>query len=217
MISGFRLVMSKGPEPGQSFNLDKDVIGIGRDHANDIVVNHPQASRHHARLMRQGNVYVIQDLGSTNRTFVNGMQVVQPQTLNNGDVIGLGDSVTFTFYGPAAGFEDTIVAQPGAAPEYPATAVIPQPSAAPPYAPDYQYQDDYYAGPPDPYGPPVEEEPPVKSRKVLYIGCGCLILLLVFVCVLPVILDFLGWLPVAFYDTAEQIFATIGIEGWLPW
>ena len=42
-------------------------------------------------------------------------------------------------------------------------------------------------------------------------------MLLIFICVLPIILDILGVLPTAVYDLIEQIFATIGIEGMLPW
>ncbi|HIQ01078.1 MAG TPA: FHA domain-containing protein, partial [Anaerolineales bacterium] len=119
MMDGFRLVMTQGPQPGQTFNLDKELISIGRDPGNDIVINHPQVSRQHARLVLQGGLMALEDLGSTNGTFVNGMRLMAPHTLANGDQISLGDAVTFTFYGQVAGAEKTVVAHPGTVPSMP--------------------------------------------------------------------------------------------------
>jgi ABC-type multidrug transport system ATPase subunit/pSer/pThr/pTyr-binding forkhead associated (FHA) protein len=64
-------------------------IRIGRDPSNDLPLNHPTVSSQHARLERRGNVLYIQDLGSTNGTFVNGRRITQ-MVLNAGDVVQIG-------------------------------------------------------------------------------------------------------------------------------
>jgi len=145
MIDGSWLVMSQGPQPGQTFMLDRDWLSIGRDPSNDIVINDPQVSRQHARVTRQGQMVVIEDLGSTNGTFANGVRLTGPHVLSNGDVIGLGDGVTLTYYevGIAADIAETVVGRPGSAvpPSYEegvpvaapkAPASTPTPSQMPP-------------------------------------------------------------------------------------
>ncbi len=210
MTNGFRLVMTKGPQPGQTFSVDKDLVTIGRDPAGDIVVNHPQVSRQHARLMRQGNVLILEDLGSTNGTFVSGVRLSAPHTLSNGDVVGMGDAVTFTFYGPPVGTEDTVVARPGAAPQQPDTVYIPpRPAAPPPPPPAPAYQPPppsapAYQPPPSPAyvppaPPPIAAAPERKSRKGLWAGCGCLVLLIVLACIGLFVADYFEVLPSFFY------------------
>ena len=87
------LIMRQGPRPNQAFELTKDVYTIGREAGNDITLEDPQISRHHARLTRQGNSYVIEDLGSTNGAFVNGRRVSTPVLLSNGDMLGFADTI----------------------------------------------------------------------------------------------------------------------------
>jgi pSer/pThr/pTyr-binding forkhead associated (FHA) protein len=70
-------------------NLEQDVYTIGRQESCDIHIDNLGISRNHARLRREGNTYVVEDLGSANGTFVNGDQV-QRQPLQEGDVITLG-------------------------------------------------------------------------------------------------------------------------------
>ena len=165
MTDGFRLVMSQGPQPGQMFSLEKDSTSLGRDPGNDITIDDPQVSRQHARIMRQGGLMVIEDLGSTNGTFVNGVRLTGSHTLASGDMIGLGDVVALTYYGVGITATETVVRQPAAAPPSPSYA--PSPSVPPP--------------PPLPaftaasLSPPVEEQ---KSRTWLWVGCGCLVLIL---------------------------------------
>jgi ABC-type multidrug transport system ATPase subunit/ABC-type multidrug transport system permease subunit len=55
--------------------LDKDVITIGRGEGNDVVLDAPQVSRNHARLVRSGENWVLEDLGSANGTFFDGEKV----------------------------------------------------------------------------------------------------------------------------------------------
>lgn len=167
MTDDFRLVMSQGPQPGQTFPLDKDSLTLGRDPGTDIVINDPQVSRQHARITRQGGLMVIEDLGSTNGTFVNGMRLTGPHTLTSGDVIGLGDAVTLTYHGANVGATRTIVGPPS-------------------YAP------------PPPVTPPVEEE---KSKTRLWVGCGCLMLILA--CI--VVALFVWYAPVWFWQALKDI------------
>jgi ABC-type multidrug transport system ATPase subunit/pSer/pThr/pTyr-binding forkhead associated (FHA) protein len=65
---------------------------IGRDPGSDFVLPHPVVSRKHARITRTGTngEYTIEDLGSTNGTFVNGKRVVEPRLLRHGDSIYIG-------------------------------------------------------------------------------------------------------------------------------
>src|SRR5512146_2868517 len=87
----FQLVMRSGPTPGATFSLEGDQLVIGRDSSSAITINDAEVSRKHARLTFQGGKYVIEDLGSTNGTFVNGQQRVSPLVLKTGDVISLGE------------------------------------------------------------------------------------------------------------------------------
>jgi pSer/pThr/pTyr-binding forkhead associated (FHA) protein len=67
----------------------KDVITLGRYGDSDVALDSPQVSRHHARIERTAQGYLIRDLGSTNHTFVNG-RAVSGQLLRNGDEIRIG-------------------------------------------------------------------------------------------------------------------------------
>jgi hypothetical protein len=97
----FRLVMRRGPTPNQVFDLSKENVTIGRDITNDIVINDPEVSRHHLRFTRGGDGYTMEDLGSTNGTFINGQRMTGSRPLRPGDMIGLGETVTLA-YEPAS-------------------------------------------------------------------------------------------------------------------
>ncbi|HRE46240.1 MAG TPA: FHA domain-containing protein [Aggregatilineales bacterium] len=93
----FRLIVRRGPQPNQVYELSKDVSTLGRDITNDIVINDPEVSRHHCRLTRGGGGYTMEDLGSTNGTFVNGQRLMGARPLAQGDQIGLGETVTLAY------------------------------------------------------------------------------------------------------------------------
>ena len=71
-------------------------LRIGRDPANDLVLDDPNVSRHHAEIRPSGGSWIVNDLGSTNGIKVNGRRVDGPLSLKRGDVIEIGTSrVTF--------------------------------------------------------------------------------------------------------------------------
>jgi DNA-binding winged helix-turn-helix (wHTH) protein len=70
----------------------RDIISIGRDQLNDIVIPHPLVSRRHATLEHTEGGYLIRDLKSTNGTFVNDSAIADPHALNNQDVVLIGES-----------------------------------------------------------------------------------------------------------------------------
>lgn len=69
--------------------LNKPTITIGRVADNDVVLNHPQVSSHHARLVQVQGGYRIEDLGSTNHVYVNGPRISK-QLLKPNDEIRIG-------------------------------------------------------------------------------------------------------------------------------
>jgi hypothetical protein len=94
----FQLVVRTGPRPGQIYPLELDVLNIGRDPLSDIVLDDLEVSRHHARLTKTTSGYELQDLGSTNGSFVDGQRLSGGATaLNPGQVLMLGSNVTLVY------------------------------------------------------------------------------------------------------------------------
>ena len=71
------------------FSLEKSVINVGRHSDNDLVLDDPHVSRHHAQLRVIRDQFVIFDVGSTGGTFLNGSPITKA-TLQTGDVIRIG-------------------------------------------------------------------------------------------------------------------------------
>ncbi|WP_210579476.1 DUF1707 and FHA domain-containing protein [Streptomyces sp. GESEQ-4] len=65
-------------------------LRIGRDPANGLRLTHETVSRVHAELSRQGGMWVLRDLGSTNGTTVNGRRVIGAAVVREGDQVGFG-------------------------------------------------------------------------------------------------------------------------------
>lgn len=98
----FRLVVRRGPQPNQVYPLDRNIITLGRDiNNNDISINDPEVSRNHCRFVRTPSGYMLEDLGSTNGSFVNGQRLVGSRMLNPGDIVGLGETVILGYEGAA--------------------------------------------------------------------------------------------------------------------
>ncbi|KGF72899.1 ABC transporter ATP-binding protein [Neosynechococcus sphagnicola sy1] len=68
----------------------RNSLSIGRDPRNDMVISHPTVSRFHAKVERQNGSFVLNDLGSSNGTYVNGKEVMSPVVLRTGDTIRIG-------------------------------------------------------------------------------------------------------------------------------
>jgi hypothetical protein len=155
MAALFQFVMRSGPTPGAVFPLEGDQLIIGRDAVNAVAINDAEVSRKHTRLTFQGGKYVIEDLGSTNGTFVNGQRLVSSTVLKPGDVVSLGEQIVLMYEGLSSDAGATMIGRKAARP-------APAPAAAP-------------APPPQSYAPPPASAPsgaaPSRNLPIL-IGIG---------------------------------------------
>src|SRR5579859_487922 len=87
------LVFMSGPRAGQTVSLQKLPLTFGRSAPADVVVELGSVSRRHARLSRGDSGYVVEDLGSTNGTFINSERIPGPRLLANGDSLHIGGDV----------------------------------------------------------------------------------------------------------------------------
>jgi FHA domain-containing protein len=130
MASQFQLIMRSGPTPGAAFTLEGDQITIGRDSVNEIVINDAEISRRHARLTFQGGKYVLEDLGSTNGTFVNGQRLAGPRVLKPGEVVSFGEQIVMVFEATSFDAGATVVSPRAAAVPSVSRPVMPPPPPA---------------------------------------------------------------------------------------
>jgi hypothetical protein len=88
-----QLVVARAPghDSGLAYDIGEGAV-LGRGDSVEIRLEDPFASSSHARLLRQGPVMVIEDLGSTNGTYLNEELLTGPQPLHPGDRIRIGDS-----------------------------------------------------------------------------------------------------------------------------
>ena len=169
MASQFQLIMRSGPTPGAAFTLEGDQMTIGRDSTNEIVINDAEVSRRHSRLTFQGGKYVLEDLGSTNGTFVNGQRLAGPRVLKPGEVVSFGEQIVLVF--------EAVSLDPGATMVSPRAAAVPaapRPMAVPPPPPQA------YAGsvPASPV-PPVGIAPRRQNLTPIFIAVGVVLVLCV--------------------------------------
>ncbi len=110
------LKLSAGPRAGEQIDLTKPEIILGRDPTADFVIESPGVSRRHARFFTRDQAYFVEDLKSSNGTFVNGERISAAVQLRNGDEIRLGQAVALTFHLPvvAETVMDVPVADQGA-------------------------------------------------------------------------------------------------------
>ena len=87
-----RLLVERAPghETGSAYEIPSQGATLGRGDV-EIRLDDPFASAHHARISREGHVVVIEDLGSTNGTYLNEEPLSGPQPLHPGDRIRIGD------------------------------------------------------------------------------------------------------------------------------
>jgi pSer/pThr/pTyr-binding forkhead associated (FHA) protein len=96
-----KLMIKRQDGQYRELEWDRELITIGRDGANDIVIDHPLASRRHARLERTEEGFAVRDLESTNGTFLNQERVEGLCHLHNQDQIIIADTV-IVFQDPEA-------------------------------------------------------------------------------------------------------------------
>ena len=95
--------------------LTKDRTSLGRRPYNDIVIDNLAVSGEHAVLQMSGNEVFVEDLNSTNGTYLNG-KAVKKQQLNNGDTVEIGKyKIKYVNEAASAGFEKTMIIKAGSA------------------------------------------------------------------------------------------------------
>lgn len=131
------LYLERGPQPNLRFPLHQLQTTIGRNAGNDLVIVDPEVSRRHAHILRHEGQFIVEDLGSTNGTFVNGARVSTQTSLQDGDVIELADTVRLRFIvtrghitGPKGG--EAAIDQPR---PQPAPSLPPKPASPPAMTP----------------------------------------------------------------------------------
>jgi hypothetical protein len=99
--------------------LTKDRTTLGRRPYNDIVIDNLAVSGEHAVLQMTGNEVYLEDLNSTNGTYING-KAVKKQLLQNNDTVEIGKyKIKFINEAPGATFEKTMIMKPGMVPPMP--------------------------------------------------------------------------------------------------
>jgi pSer/pThr/pTyr-binding forkhead associated (FHA) protein len=211
----YQLIMKAGPTPGKIIPLDKAEFLIGRDLVNDIVISDADVSRKHARLVQQGESWLLEDLASTNGCFVNGVRLTAPQLLKPGDRVRLGETVELAFEGVSAAAQVTRLEKSEPVVEQAASAASPAASAAfsaadaafprPQEFPDLQMPapvvegfDSAASASPLPAYLEAETAPKPSKRNLtigLIIGGSCLLLLCV--CVVVALVVYFGIMPAA--------------------
>lgn len=95
--------------------LTKDRTSLGRRPYNDIVIDNLAVSGEHAVLQMSGNEVFVEDLNSTNGTYLNG-KAVKKQQLNNGDTVEIGKyKIKYVNEAASPGFEKTMIIKAGSA------------------------------------------------------------------------------------------------------
>jgi len=105
---------------GQSFPL-RGEIHLGRDRSNTVVVSDQKVSRHHASLTLVDDIFILNDKGSANGTYLNGALITQPIRLKDKDHIKIGDTHFFFSTTPPdpEAINHIVIAAPASAPQPP--------------------------------------------------------------------------------------------------
>ena len=94
------LVVLRGPNTGARFLLDSDEVSSGRHPDSDIFLDDVTVSRKHATFRREGDEFLVRDVGSLNGTYVN-RERIEEATLKTGDEVQIG-KFRLVFYAGAA-------------------------------------------------------------------------------------------------------------------
>jgi pSer/pThr/pTyr-binding forkhead associated (FHA) protein len=179
--------MRSGPFPGKVYPIDGPEISIGRDTSNFISINDAEVSRKHARMELRGSSYVIQDLGSTNGTFINGNRISSMQVINPNDIVSFGESIVL-IYGTVSDPNATMLSsvkppRTELSLEKPAPAPVPviqKPVLAIPSSPAPVYSGQVPSGP-----APVEVPAPSRKSglKIILIIIAVVVLCIILACI----------------------------------
>lgn len=228
------LVVVEGPNEGQAYPLQDLVCTIGRTADNTIVIDSARISRRHTQIRfvesATGTLAMVEDMGSTNGTWVNQRQLTGPQRLMPGDTVMLADYIAFRYE-----VEDTLhteklaPAMPGGATQViddSATYTPPPPDSEEPYQP---YGETPTPPPHQPFiqfgsapqtapaaqpisrpqqtwaAPPMSAPaaPPAKRSKWVYIIVA---ILLILICICVAIAVYLWFAPATFWEQVFQFF-----------
>lgn len=234
-MTTFRLILQSGSGAGTEYPLEKTEIYLGRDLSNDVVVNDPEVSRRHARLVLTGNTYAMEDLGSTNGTFLRGQRLSGPVLLTPGELITIGEKVLLKFEAVLVDPNVTVAAfrrpapepQTGSAPgsqpyvpqQPPAQRYVPQQPAAPQSFPPQQAAPQYAPQQPSvpQYAPaqpvqqvftPVSSSAPVYQAPPAKKKSGWLIALLIVIGIL-LVFCIIPWVLIEVTDSYCALFPGI--------
>ncbi|MBE3066809.1 MAG: FHA domain-containing protein [Chloroflexi bacterium] len=175
MAAQFQFVMRSGPTTGKIYPLEAPEIIIGRDASNGVAINDAEISRKHAKLSLHGSAYVIQDLGSTNGSFVNGQRITGTQVLNPGDTVSFGENIVL-MYETAQDPNATVISS-AQAPK--TVAPVRRPAPAPAPAPVQAYSGQVPAGPVAAASAPTKK----GGGKVAIIIIVLIVLCLILACI----------------------------------
>jgi pSer/pThr/pTyr-binding forkhead associated (FHA) protein len=187
----YQITVRSGPEPGKTFPLEREEMFMGRDLANEITISDPEVSRRHARFIMQEENILLEDLGSTNGTFLNGERISTPQQLRSGDVVTLGENIVLVFEKSQYDPDATVVSSSAA------QTVQPQPQQPKPRSHQQPAE-------PAPYQQPRPAAPsaPEKEKKGFPTWLVILIIAIVVIaCVIAVTLYFMPaswWCAITF-------------------
>jgi len=163
------MIVRSGPNPGTVFELTREVSTIGRDVTNEVVIGDAEVSRQHARVTRTPGGYVLEDLGSTNGTFVNSERLMAPRVLKPGDMIAFGENVNLMFDAVAPEAAATVASPVGSPATVEPQQAAPAPAATPSPTPAVS------AAP----APAAAEAPKKRFGGWKLAAVGCFVLILV--------------------------------------
>lgn len=205
MAKQHMLIVTEGLDVGHMYVLHDAVSMLGRASDNTITIDSPRVSRRHAQIRISPGGAIIEDMDSTNGTWVNDRQVRLPTALTSGDLIGLADVVTFQYVVE----EVQPVAQPFTRADRPTASLDDVPRSAEP--------DPFgAASAPVPYReiypsdalvePPAETDRGARRRSPLVYVVVVLLILLICICVALAV--YLWFAPLEFW---EELFRIIGL------
>lgn len=200
----YQMVMKTGPAPGKIFPLEKTEIAIGREAGSDVYINDVEVSRRHARLASQFGDYLLEDLESTNGSFVNGQRITGQRILKPGDTVFLGENVSLAYeevpFDPNATQVNLAEPEQVEAHETGSLQEAQYPSAPPP-----TYAGQVPASPVDPLIP--EESRP--QRTWLWAGLGCAVILACIAVASAFIFDALNMYCVPPFRSAMELLGAV--------